>query len=138
MLLALSGSWMHVNRGEGCVVTATHSLHLAVPLTAPVDVEVLGADVEVLLLTLGEVEAMGVDGLPVVTSTSDWWLFWCCLCRVGGFLSHGQKVERLWVNKHGRSPIAQLSIITNTHDLVLVVIPDHGQTVHGVLMTVLG
>ena len=62
MLFALSHAWMDVNRGDGGIVGTQSPLDLSIlTLVALVDIEILRADVKVLLLTLGEVKSMCID-----------------------------------------------------------------------------
>lgn len=89
------------------------SLNLAFLPIAAVDVEVLGAHVEVVLVSLCEVEAMGVDGLPVVACPANRGLFGRSCGHILRFFGDTQETEVLRVNKDGRAPIAHLSVVAD-------------------------
>ena len=43
---------------------------------------------------------------------------------IGGVLWYAEEVERLRIDKHSRPPIAHLAIVTDTHNLVLIMVSD--------------
>ena len=138
MLLTLTHSGVYVHRSDRGIVVLIGPLYGSIlPLVALVDVEVFGAYVEVLLLTLGEIQAVCVD-LLFILAGRDRALGFSWGIGVGWVLWNAQEVERLGVDQDRGTPIAHLSVVADTHDGVLVVVSDDGQAVDGVLVAVLG
>eukprot|EP00353_Schmidingerella_taraikaensis_P004611 CAMPEP_0185570676 /NCGR_PEP_ID=MMETSP0434-20130131/2906_1 /TAXON_ID=626734 ORGANISM="Favella taraikaensis, Strain Fe Narragansett Bay" /NCGR_SAMPLE_ID=MMETSP0434 /ASSEMBLY_ACC=CAM_ASM_000379 /LENGTH=150 /DNA_ID=CAMNT_0028185865 /DNA_START=560 /DNA_END=1012 /DNA_ORIENTATION=+ len=113
------------------------ALDAAILLLALVNFEVFRAHIEVVLLTLGEVETVSVDRLSVVASTANRGLVGCRSRRILRLLCHREEGEALGVEQRRRSPIAHLAVVTDRHNIVLVVEADDRHAVDGVLVTVL-
>ena len=109
----------------------------AVSLLALVYLEVLRAHIEIVLLALREVQAVGVDRLRVLLGPSNGWLLGGRSGRVGTLFGDFEEAEGLGVKKRRRLPIAHLAVVADGYDIVLVVEADHRQAVDWVLMTVL-
>lgn len=110
---------------------------LLLTVAALVNVEVFRAHVEVLLLTLCEVESVRVNRLLVVV------LAHLTLIRDGAWLRGrllrcAKDVEGTRLDEHFRVPLAHLTVVTYTHDLVIFVVADHREAVDRVLVAVLG
>lgn len=65
---------------------------------------------------------MSIDLLSITTASDLCLRLLGCLARIGRLLRHAEEVEGLGIDEHSRSPIAHLTIITNTHNRVLVVV----------------
>ena len=125
MLLTLADTWVHVHGCDwGVVMLASPRYSAALPNIALIDVEVLGANVEVLLFSFREIQAVRIDLLSVLSAGYRALSLLRCYVGVRGVLRNAEEVERLRVYEHSWPPIAHLSIVTDTHDLVLVVISD--------------
>ena len=74
MLVALALPWVHLQGCQRRMVVLEGRDYAAILLVALVDVEVLRAHVEVVLLTFSEVEAVGIDRLPIICGATDWGL----------------------------------------------------------------
>ena len=107
-------------------------------LIALINVEVFGAYIEVLLLSLSKVHTVSVDLLSSIASATDRCLFSRGRCRVRCIFDSSKEVECRRINERSGSPTAHLAIVTDTHDRVLVMIADNTKAVDGILMTVLG
>lgn len=64
-------------------------------------------------------------------------MIWSVLGRTLVVLGNIKETELMWVDKHSRSPLTHLAIVTYTEDRVLVLVTNHTETVHRVLVTVL-
>ena len=125
MLLALADTWMNVHGSDWCIVVLACSLYgTSLPNIALIDVEVFRAHIEILLLTLREIQAVSVDLLPILTASYRTLSLLSRCTSIGGVFWYAQEVERLRIHKHGRPPIAHLSIVTDTHDRVLIMVSD--------------
>jgi len=137
VLVALALPWVHLYRCEWCMMILEDALDAAILLLALVNFEVFRAHIEVVLLTLGEVEAVSVDRLSVVASTSNRGLVGSRSRRILRLLCHREEGKALGVEQRRRSPIAHLAVVTDRHNIVLVVEADDRHAVDGVLVTVL-
>jgi len=100
--------------GQRCMMVGIDALDIAILLLAKVDIEVLRADVEIILFTLREVETMSIDRLPVVLTTTDRRRFGCYRrCTTLRLLSRAEEVVRLGIDKDSWSPVAHLTIVTD-------------------------
>ena len=114
VLVALALTWVHMNVSQGSMMIRKDALDIAILLLAEVDVEVLRANIKVVLVSLGKVEAVSIDRLPVVLATADWRLIrrHCCNATLNFLLRTEERVS-LRVYKHSRSPIAHLTIVAD-------------------------
>ena len=114
VLVALALTWVHMNVSQGSMMIRKDALDIAILLLAEVDVEVLRANIKVVLVSLGKVEAVSIDRLPVVLATADWRLIrrHCCNPALSLLLRTEERVS-LRVYKHSRSPIAHLTIVAD-------------------------
>ena len=115
VLITLALSRMHMNISQRCMMIRKDSLHDAILLLTKVDVEVFGSYIEVILVTLSEVKAMGIDWLPIILSTTDLRLLWRdrCYTPLGLLLSAEERVS-LGIYEHSRSPVAHFTIVTDS------------------------
>ena len=99
------------------VVVFVHLLDFAfLTLVALVDVEVFRTNIEVLLVSLSEVESVRIDRLPIVSRSSNRWLIGCRLSRVLLVLGYRKEVEVLGIDEHCGSPVAHLTVVGYRHD----------------------
>ena len=138
VLLTLADTWMNVDWCDWRIVMFVCPLHgTSLPLIALINVKVFWSNIEVLLLALSEIKAMSIDLLSITTASDLGLRLLGCLARIGRLLRHAKEVEGLGIDEHSRSPIAHFTIITNTHNRVLIVVANDWETVNWVLMAIL-
>ena len=125
MLIALALARVHLNSCQRGVMVLQGVEDGAVRLLTLIDLEVLRAHVEIVLLALCEVEAVSVDRLRILLGTSNSWLLGGRCCRIGTFFGDFEEVEALRIEKRRRLPVAHLAVIADGYDIVLVVETDH-------------
>lgn len=81
---------------------------------------------------------MSKDGLLHITWVPNTRLICCSLRHILRLLYNTQVAERLRLMEHSWSPIAQLAVITYTHDRMLIMVADDRETINRVLMAILG
>ena len=128
MLFTLSDTGMYVDGGDWSIMVFKRSLHSAAlsGILALIDVKVFRAYIEILLLSLGEVEAVGVDLLLLVALCP-------ANCRLIGrylgwvlvILCCSQEIKVLGIYEYSWSPITQLAIITDTDDCVSILVTNN-------------
>ena len=101
------------------------SLHCSsISNIALIDVKVFRPHIEVFLLSLCKVQTVCVDLLTVLPACNRALGFLRCGRCISWVFGYAQEVERLRVDEHSRPPIAHFSVITDTHNRVLVMISD--------------
>ena len=125
MLLTLTNTWMHMHRCDWRIMVLTRSLHCtSISNIALIDVKVFRAHIEVFLLSLCKVQTVCVDLLTVLPASNRALGLLRRGSRISWVFGYAQEVERLRVDEHSWPPIAHFSVITDTHDRVLVMISD--------------
>ena len=82
---------------------------------------------------------MSIDWLLVFCCTANVWrLIWLSSWCIQSFLRLLKHEERLWIHKHRRSPVAKLSIVTDTDNGVLILVANNRKTIDWVLVTIVG
>lgn len=141
MLFRLTNSWMNINRGDWCIMVLELAEHeVLIPEVALVDTEVFRANIEGLLLTFCKVQTMRTDWVSASITASLHRL--ChgvsCSCWIS---DHPPRCvedgEILRICEHLWLPSAHLAIITDTHDMMRVLVSNHIQGIDWILMTIL-
>ena len=130
---------MDVDGSDWSIMSIQLALHeILIARIALIDTEIFRAYVECLLFTLCEVQAMCADWLSAITTTY----------RGLGhrfrrrFIIHQhllrslQDIAFLRIRKYFRLPFAHLTIITDTDNVMRVLIPDNRKTVDWVLVPI--